>query len=68
MATEIAYKNGFTFIKRDFKIYKVTNNIEELFCEEDRPKKIWFQTWTKLKEQIEKDNNDIDFLNYLKNL
>ena len=51
---EIAYRFGFKLIERDSTVYKVKDDIEEPFCTQDRAKRLWFQTWIKLKKQSEK--------------
>lgn len=49
---EIAYKLGIQLIQRDSIIYKLDGGKEILFCEADSVKKVWFQTWKKLRELI----------------
>ncbi|MFI5186022.1 MAG: hypothetical protein ACHQF0_04820 [Chitinophagales bacterium] len=50
---EIADRYSINLIEREGRVYKVENNKEILFCEEARSKRLWFQTWIKLKEQYD---------------
>ena len=44
----MAFNMGFELIERDDRIFKITPNKEDLFCEPTKIKTLWFETWAQL--------------------
>ncbi len=48
----IAYELGFELVERDTKVYKLEHDSETIFCESDKPKSLWYETWLELSKLL----------------